>query len=441
MALLRVQGTAQLGGAVLAPPDKSITHRALILAALGEGEAEISPAGSGADNRATLAALQALGVRATADWEAGVVRVRGAGGPRGLLAPAGPIDCANSGTTMRLLAGVLAASSIRAVLTGDDSLVKRPMGRLWPLIEMGARIDGERRGDQIYPPLTIEGGPLQGRRHQLKIASAQVKSALLLAGLWADGPTTVVEPERSRDHTERMLRALGVPIEVGADGAITVQPIARPWSLARYEIAPDPSSAAFLLAAALLTGSEALEVESSINPTRSGFVDAIQALGAELSIVPCGERGGEPVAKIRVRRRRSMRGGTIDGALTLRAIDEVPILAAVAAFAEGTTTIRDAAELRVKESDRLAGTAKLLTAFGAKVEELEDGLVIHGGAPLSPAEVDGGHDHRMAMTAAVIGLGVPGWTQVRGAEIIDVSFPSFGDELVRLGARLERRED
>lgn len=435
----RVVGGRRLSGRTIAPPDKSITHRALLLAALGEGTTRIAPLSLGADNRSTAAALAGLGVRVELDEAHGEARVTGVGGPRGLVQPSAAIDCGNSGTTMRLLSGVLGASSLEVTLTGDDSLCSRPMDRLSPLVQMGARIDGERRAGRLYPPLTVKGGALSGGTFRLPIASAQVKSALLLAGLWADGTTTVIEPERSRDHTERMLARLGAPIRVSEDGAISVQRLSAPWRARELEVAPDPSSAAFLLAAALLTGSETVEVTSSVNPTRSGFLEALAAFGAEVERRPLPDCGGEPMASISVRAKEGLRAATIAGATTLRAIDEVPVLAAVAAFATGTTEIRDAGELRVKESDRLAGTAALLRAFGAEVEERADGLLIHGDPRrLHAAEVDGGADHRLAMTAIVLGLSVGGCTVVRGAEIMDVSFPGFEAELERLGAEVEK---
>jgi 3-phosphoshikimate 1-carboxyvinyltransferase len=419
-----------LSGAETAPPDKSITHRALFFAALGEGETTISPLGGGRDNRATVGALRALGVDIAIDGA--VARVKGAGGPRGLREPDRAIDCMNSGTTMRVLAGILAASSIKATLTGDESLTKRPMKRLRPLIDMGARMAGD------YPPITIEGAALEGREHRLQTASAQVKTALILAGLWSRGQSIIHEPMRSRDHTERMLARLGASVREREDGGIVVDPLSKPWHTDHFEIAPDISSAAFFLGAALTTRSPDLSVETGVNPTRSGVLDALVQMGARIERTDPKDRGGEPVARLNLTC-EDLRAIEIGGALTLRAIDEIPLLAGVALFANGTTIIRDAEELRVKESDRLAATREMLEAFGAKVEERADGLVIEGtgGARLHAAEVDAHGDHRIAMTAAVVALGVAGTTHIRGAEHIEVSFPGFVDVLVKLGAFAE----
>ena len=437
MRELEVRGRARLCGRAVAPPDKSITHRALILAALGEGRAEIAPLGGGADNRATREVLAALGVpiRLEGGLEGGgaVAVVEGVGGPAGLRAPGRPLDCDNSGTTLRVMAGVLAAApGLQVTLTGDESLCRRPMERLRPLEGMGARLSGVTREGRLCPPLEVRGAPLVGREHRLPVASAQVKTALLLAGLFADGETTVWEPHRSRDHTERLLGALGAPLSVEADGRIRVARRRAPWRAPRYVVPPDCSSAAFLVAAAALTGSWGVRVETGVNPTRTGFFDALSAMGIDLAFHPRPSAGPEPMAEVEVRG-GSLRGVTVAGALTLRAIDELPLLAAVAACAEGTTVIRDAAELRVKESDRLHQTHRLLQAFGARSTETPDGLIIQGGA-VHPAEVAAEGDHRLAMTAAVLGLAAEGTTRVRGAEVIDVSYPGFAAALAELGA-------
>lgn len=443
MTRLRVRGGGPgLSGHVVAPPDKSIAHRAFLLAALGDGPCRIEPWAGGADNQSTLAALEALGVRVERD--AGGVTVHGVGGAAGLRAPSAPIDCGNSGTTMRMLAGVLAGLPGRATLTGDDSLCRRPMGRLAPLRSAGAglegRVEGGTAGDRLLPPITIAGvARPRGARHVLKIASAQLKSACLLAGLAADGPTEVWEPAPSRDHTERMLRARGVRLEALGEDAergvgLRLEPLAAPWTNpARVVLAPDLSSAAFLLALAAITGAEGISVRTGVNPSRAGVLDALAAFGAPPRLEDEALIDGEPIATVRVPAAR-LRGAELRGTLALRAIDELPVLAAVAAFAEGTTRIRDAAELRVKESDRLAATAALLRAFGARVDEHPDGLDVHGDrSALCAADVDGGADHRLAMTAAVIGLSLPGWTEVGGADIIGVSYPGFADAVTALG--------
>lgn len=440
MGRLIIEGGARLSGRVAAPPDKSILHRALILAALGPRRAHLFPLirpaarwSAGADNRATVRVLRALGVRIEEDdtgwW------VDGVGGPSGFQAPAGPLDCDNSGTTMRMMAGVLAAFPGEVTLIGDASLSRRPMGRLWPLVQMGAALTGSGEGDRRFPPLTIRGGPLRGGRFELPIASAQVKSALLLAGLYAAGPTTVKEPARSRDHTERLLLGLGVGLVEDGEGALTLTPPAALPGQEPWPIVPDLSGAAFLLAAAAMTGSDQVEVETGLNPTRAGFLEALTALGVPFTRIERGLASGEPFGGVQVR------GGPgaaaeLGGGLVLRAIDEVPILAALATQAPGTTRIRDAAELRVKESDRLAATRGILTAFGARVEEEPGGLVVEGPARLRGCTVDARGDHRIAMTAAVLGLVASGQTVVEGAEVIDVSYPGFASTLEALGARI-----
>lgn len=442
MTRLRLRGAGPgLAGHVVAPPDKSIAHRAFVLAALGSGPCRVEPRAGGADNRSTLAALEALGVRVERD--VGGVTVHGVGGAAGLRAPAGPIDCGNSGTTMRMLAGVLASAPGRVTLTGDASLCRRPMGRLAPLRAIGAGLEGRAEGGEggrLLPPITITGvARPRGACHVLKIASAQLKSACLLAGLAADGPTEVWEPALSRDHTERMLRARGVRLEpLGEDPergvGLRLHPVSAPWTNpARVVLAPDLSSAAFLLTLAAITGAEGITVRTGVNPSRAGVLDALAAFGAVPRLEDEAVVDGEPIATVRVPAAR-LRGAELRGTLALRAIDELPVLAAVAAFAEGTTRIRDAAELRVKESDRLAATAALLRAFGARVDEHPDGLDVHGDrSALRPAEVDGGADHRLAMTAAVLGLSLPGWTEVGGADIIGVSYPGFADAVTALG--------
>lgn len=462
MTDLLIEGGRSLKGELTAPPDKSITHRALFLSALGEGETIIAPLGGGRDNRATVSALRALGVSielqrdgaralsasiepqgdrvygAEIEARGDTARVLGVGGPLGLRAPEGPIDCMNSGTTMRVLSGILAASRIKATLIGDESLSQRPMSRLQPLTEMGAKIGGRLENGKLYPPITIEGALLEGREHVLKVASAQVKTALILAGLWSRGPSVILEPMRSRDHTERMLARLGAPIaHRESDQAILVEPITTPWRARHLEVAPDLSSASFFLGAALTTQSSELKVITGVNPTRAGVLEVLEAMQASMVREPLADRSGEPVAKLTVSA-SALRATKIEGALTLRAIDEIPLLAGLALFAEGTTEIRDAGELRVKESDRLKATRAMLEAFGGRVEETADGLTIHGGAALHAAEVDSAGDHRIAMTAAVIALGVRGTTRIRGAEHIEVSFPAFVPSLESLGAAIQR---
>lgn len=425
MAVLKIRGGRKLSGHFVAPPDKSITHRALFLAALSQGRSIIEPLGGGRDNRATVGALRALGVEI--EVRDARAEVLGVGGPRGFVQPSAPIDCMNSGTTMRVLAGILAPSRVRATLIGDESLSARPMTRLQILNELGASISGRVDGAKFFAPLEIEGRDLSGRIVELPVSSAQLKTALIFAALWSKGQSAIREPMRSRDHTERMLRALGVELPEREDGTIVVEPLSAPWSGRHFAVPPDLSSAAFLLGAALTTGSD-LSIETGVNPTRSGVLEILEPYFVRTAE---HERGGEPVATL-ITKPGKLRAFELSGAQTLRAIDEVPLLAALAPFAEGTTVISGAEELRIKESDRLRATRMMLEAFGAKVEERADGLVIEGGHPLHPAVVDGQGDHRIAMSAAVMALGIAGESEIHGAEHIDVSFPGFGEVIQNL---------
>lgn len=469
---LVVRGPASLSGAVEPPPDKSVAHRALILAALAEGSSVIRPFRPGRDVRATADALAALGIQLE-EASAGALRVHGVGAPRDW--PIGPegrdpvtLDCCNSGTTLRLLAGLLTARPGRVRFDGDASLRRRPMERLRPLEAMGAQLFGPA---PLRPPFELQGtAQPRGARVRLDVASAQVKSALLLAGLFATGATEVVEPGASRDHTERWLRWLGVPVSVEPDSAgaaseaaalrggggeggpdagagvrVGLTPLDGPWPGADFTVPPDFSSAAFLLAAAVVTGSPGVEVLTGVNPTRTGFLDVLAAMGLEVerrsgpasSADASSEAAGpEPVARLAVPRPTQLRAASIAGAVSLRAIDELPLVMGLAAFADGETEIRDAAELRVKESDRLQAMQGVLTAFGVHCALRPDGAVIRGSSPRA-AVVDAAGDHRIAMTAAVMGLAATGTTRIRGAEVVDVSYPDFVETLQMLGADAE----
>jgi 3-phosphoshikimate 1-carboxyvinyltransferase len=441
---LRSRRSGPLSGTCRVPGDKSVSHRALLFGALCDGRVEIHGLGEGGDNRSTARALQALGVSIRLDGtEAEVHGV----GFAGLREASGSLDCGNSGTTIRMMTGLVAGRPFETTLEGDASLTKRPMRRLVePLRRMGATIDGrigdasDKKPGDIYPPLRVRGGSLQGLRYDLPVASAQLKSALVLAGLQANGRTELSEPATSRDHTERMLRFLGAPITADADtNRIVVDPTGWGGKLRAVPITVpgDLSSATFLLVAALtVEGSDVVVENVGLNPTRTGALDALAAMGAELSVEPTGTAMGEPVGRVRARARR-LRGTTIGGTLALRAIDEVPALAVAAALAEGTTTFTDLAELRIKESDRIAALARELGRAGVKVEERPDGFVVEGLGGRAPA---GGlvmpeHDHRIAMAGAVLGLSSPDETTVPDEEIA-TSFPSFADTLRALGATL-----
>jgi len=433
-----IRGPAQqLSGRVRVPGDKSVSHRLAMLAALADGESEIEGFLEAADCLSTLACLSKLGVRAR--LEGGRLRVLGRG-LRGLEEPGDVLDAGNSGTTMRLLAGILAGQPFFSVLTGDDSLRRRPMDRIVrPLGAMGAHIMG-RAGDR-FAPLAIRGGNLRATCYRSPVASAQVKSAVLLAGLYADGPTTVVEPAPSRDHTERLLRGLGVSVEtwVDAEGGFAARVI-PPAKLPpiRARVPGDFSSAAFWVAAAVIHPNAQVTIDGvGLNPTRTGFLDVLKMMGAEVGAEVTGEAAGEPVGIITARSSH-LKPAEVGGRLIPRLIDELPLVALVACFADGITVIRDAAELRVKESDRLAGVAEGLSRLGVEVRELPDGLVITGPARLAAAELDARGDHRLAMAWAIAGLTAAGETRIVGAESVAVSYPAFWETLVQLAGPVAR---
>ncbi|MCC6619718.1 MAG: 3-phosphoshikimate 1-carboxyvinyltransferase [Deltaproteobacteria bacterium] len=408
-----------LMGRVRVPGDKSIGHRSLLIGALCDGPVHVTGLSGGEDNRSSAAVLAELGVRIERDPSDATKAIVHGVGLDGLRAPTRPLDCGNSGTTMRLVLGLLTGQPFEATLVGDHSLSRRPMRRvLEPLGKMGLEVVAARDGN--YAPLTVRGRrPTTAIDYASPIASAQVKSAILLAGLWADGVTTVSEPETSRDHTERMLRWLGRP------------PRARP-----IHVPGDLSSAAFMIGAGLLVpGSEVVVEDVGVNPTRTGFLDVVSAMGGSVMRGAEVVRNEEPAADIAVRH-GPLVGCDIGGALAVRAIDELPLIATLASIARGTTRIRDAAELRVKESDRIAKTAAMLRSFGVPVDEHPDGMDVHGDPDraLTPGHVDADGDHRIAMCASLLALVAPAGTVVLGAETIATSFPTFHDTLRALGA-------
>jgi 3-phosphoshikimate 1-carboxyvinyltransferase len=436
---LRVRRSTALRGTCRVPGDKSISHRALLFGALCDGPVEASGLGQGGDNLSTASALRALGV--AIQLEGGEARIEGVGFA-GLSAPARTLDCGNSGTSIRLLMGLVAGRPFETELAGDASLTRRPMRRVAdPLRKMGAIVDGRsepaRPGD-IFPPVRVRGGALVGIGYDLPVASAQLKSALVLAGLQARGRTTLREPARSRDHTERMLRFLGAPLAVDeGTGALIIDPDGWDGRLraGRIVVPGDLSSATFvLIAAATVPGSDVTVENVGLNPTRSGALDVLRAMGADLEITPVGDAMGEPVGRIRARASR-LRGTEVRGELALRAIDEVPALAVAAALADGDTTFADLAELRVKESDRIVAVARELRRAGVTVEERPDGFVVSGLGGRAPAggTVRPDHDHRIAMAGAVLGLASDDETIVPAADIA-TSFPTFADSLAALGA-------
>lgn len=415
----------KLTGFVRAPGDKSVSHRAVMLGSLAEGETTVENFLAGEDCLSTIDCFKKLGVEIVGP-EDGVVRIRGRG-TDGLTEPDSVLDAGNSGTTMRLLLGILAGQPFFSVITGDSSLRGRPMARVAvPLRRMGAAILGRRGGSQA--PLAVQGGDLHSIDFTSPLASAQVKSAVLLAGLFAAGTTSVKEPHRSRDHTERMLRHFGAQVEVEGN---TVHVRGCPALKGKKVRVPgDISSAAFLMvAAALVPGSDVTIGGVGVNPTRNGIVEALGAMGADITLSGQKVQDGEPVADIRVRYAGRLSGAKLAGALIPRMIDEIPVLAVAAASAEGVTEIRDAAELKVKESDRIAAVVRLLGSFGADATGLPDGLIIKGVPSLQGAVCESRGDHRIAMAAAVAGLAASGETLIRGAGCMDVSFPCFADVL------------
>jgi 3-phosphoshikimate 1-carboxyvinyltransferase len=439
-------GAAGLAGTVAVPGDKSIGHRAVLFAALTDGACPVRGLSGGEDNLRTVAALQALGVAIEPADGGTAALVRGVG-LRGLKRAAGALDCGNSGTSMRLLAGLLAAQSFPSTLTGDEYLQRRPMRRVVePLERMGGRVSGRpgAKPGEVLPPLHIapSTGRLAGIDYTLPVASAQVKSAVLLAALGAEGVTTVREPGPTRDHTERMLAALGAPLTRPAPGVARVDPAGWDGRLAAqpFVVPGDPSSSAFLIAAGVLAGGVAgVRVRGvCVNPTRTGFLDALAAMGAAVRADDARDEGGEPVADLAATRADGLVGVELGGDLVVRAIDEVPVLAVVAACARGTTTVRDASELRVKESDRVATTVRMLRAFGVTAEERPDGLVVEGlaGRPLAAAVVDAAGDHRIAMAAAIAALCADGPSRIDDVANVATSFPTFAPLLRTLGAEL-----
>lgn len=429
------RGGHPLAGEARVPSDKSISHRAAIIGALADGTSVVVNYSPAADCVSTLECLKALGVELVRSGD--TLRVQGTG-VRGFSQPEAPLDAGNSGTTMRLLSGAVAARPISVTITGDDSLRSRPMGRITePLAEMGARIEAGDPGG--HPPLEITGGDLVGIEYEPPVASAQVKSCVLLAGLGASGPTTVREKVRTRDHTERLLSRAG--IEISRHGrSVAVFP-GTPGSF-EIEVPGDISSAAFLLAAALVVpGSEVTVRSVGLNPTRTGFLDVLAAMGADVQVSCDAEPEGrtdkvpscEPSGFLTARY-SELAGVKLGGEEVARAIDEVTLIALLATRAEGRTVIKGARELRYKESDRIRSAVAGLRALGAVIEEEPEGMVVEGPRRLKGAAVSAGGDHRIAMMLAVAGLLAEGETVISGWESTDVSFPGFLQAVRGLGA-------
>jgi 3-phosphoshikimate 1-carboxyvinyltransferase len=413
---LKIESARSFRGCFELPGDKSISHRAAILGAMAEGRTRIANFSAAADCSSTLRCLSALGVSVGRDGAS--VTIEG-GGVSTWRPAAGALDAENSGSTLRMLAGALAGRPFRSLLTGDDSLRRRPVERVAvPLREMGATV----LSSEGRPPLTIEGGSLRGIAYELPVASAQVKTAVLLAGLQAEGSTTVGEPSPSRDHTERMLPAFG--IDVRREGLrATVRGGSRLVGT-DLRVPGDASSAAFLVVAALILPDSEVRLDGVLlSPTRTAFVEVLRAMGGAVE-TRLEATEPEPIGSILARTSR-LHGTSVDPAVVPALIDEVPALTVAAAFAEGTFTLTGAAELRVKESDRIAALAEGLAALGARVRELPDGLVVEGGRPLRGARVRSHGDHRIAMALSVAALRASGASELDGASCVDISFPGF----------------
>lgn len=434
--------TGSLKGELTPPPDKSLSHRAVMFASLAAGTSRVRNFLRAEDPLSTLRAFRSLGIEiaetpAGGEISGGEVLIRGKG-LHGLQEPFDVIDCGNSGTTVRLLSGILAGNPFFSVLTGDDSLKQRPMARVVaPLKAMGAELSG-RAGDR-YLPLAVKGGGLRAVEYAMPMASAQVKSCLILAGLYAEGTTVITEPLLSRDHTERILAAMGA--EISVEGlTVRVRGSApgdggRELQALDIVVPADFSSAAFFMAASLLVpGSDLLVKGVGINPTRTGLLDVLRRMGASVTLYNEREVSGEPVADIRCSAADGLAAVTVGGESIPSLIDEFPLLCILATQADGTTEIRGAEELRFKESDRIKAMASELKKMGAELEEFPDGIAIRGRTKLKGCAVESHHDHRIAMSLAVAALIAGGTTTIGNASCVDISFPGFFDHLKALSA-------
>jgi 3-phosphoshikimate 1-carboxyvinyltransferase len=423
-----IKPSPKLEGEVVLPGDKSISHRAVILNSLAKGEAKIDNFAPGRDCLATVRCLRALGVSIGREGSGHSPTLLVSGtGKDGLKEASNVLDAQDSGTTMRLLGGLLASQPFLSIITGDASLRSRPMGRLIePLRLMGADISG--RGRDSFAPLVIKGKELRGIDFTPPIASAQIKSAILLAGLFARGNTVLRQTIPSRDHTEGMLKRMGASLE-SRENSISLLPLSRPLIPLNLRVPGDISSAAYFLVAGAIHPNARITVKGcGINPTRTGIIDILLAMGARLKIDNKRVEAGEPLADIVVES-SELKGIEVGGDIIPRLIDEIPVLAVAGCVAKGQTVIRDAAELRVKESDRIATVVSELSRLGAKIEPLPDGMVIYGGGPLSGTEVDSYSDHRLAMSLAIAGLIAKGETTIKHAQAARVSYPAFWQAL------------
>jgi len=424
--MLKMSQAKRITGEAVVPGDKSISHRAVMFGALAEGTTSISGFLPGADCLSTISCFRRMGIEI--EQEGDRVTVHGKGW-FGLQEPERGLDVGNSGTTIRLMSGILATQPFHCVVEGDESIARRPMRRVVnPLRDMGAKIDGRKNGE--FTPLSIRGGELKGIAYQSPVASAQIKSSILLAGLQAEGTTSVTEPHLSRDHTERMLQAFGV--NVSREGLTVSVQGGQVLKGREIQVPGDISSAAFLIAAVMIVPDSTLLIRNvGINPTRTGIIDVVRAMGGQIELQNQRVVNEEPVADLFVQH-SELTGTIIEGDLIPRLIDEIPVIAVMATQAQGRTIIRDAEELRVKETDRIATVVSELGKFGAKVTPTDDGMIIEGPTKLTGAAIDSLGDHRIGMAMAIAGLIAEGETTIANAEAINVSFPGFAQLLDKL---------
>lgn len=427
---MNISHLSNLYGEINIPGDKSISHRSIMLGALATGTTEVSGFLQGADCLSSISCFEKMGINIENNRETNTVIIQGKG-LHGLSAPRNILDVGNSGTTTRLMSGILAAQQFSSTVDGDASIRKRPMGRIiTPLTEMGASF--ECLANDKYAPFIIHGGKLHGISYNSPVASAQVKSAILLAGLYAEGATTVTEPALSRNHTELMFESFGADINVTNQGkTVTVRP-GIDLKAQRILIPGDISSAAYFIAAGLITPNSEITIKNvGINPTRDGILTVCKMMGADIKYSNVKNDIGEPVADITVST-TTLHGCTIEGDIIPKLIDEIPIIAIMAAFAEGTTIIKDAQELKVKESNRIDVMSTNLKLMGCDIEPTEDGMIINGGRPLHGAVIDSKLDHRIAMSFAIAGGLADGDTEIIGAECVNISYPHFYEDLYNL---------
>lgn len=421
-----------LQGEITVPGDKSISHRSIMLGSLAKGTTEVTGFLQGADCLSSISCFQKMGIEIENNPADNTVRIHGKG-LHGLAVPTDILDVGNSGTTTRLMSGILAAQPFLSTIDGDASIRKRPMGRIMtPLSLMGGEF--ESLATDKCAPFRIKGGSLHGIHYTSPVASAQVKSAILLAGLYAEGSTSVTEPALSRNHTELMFESFGVNVK--SEGTTATVTPATELTAQKIAVPGDISSAAYFIAAGLITPNSEVTIKNvGINPTRDGILTVCRNMGARLSLSNVKNDVGEPVADITVST-SSLKGCTIEGDIIPKLIDEIPVIAIMASFADGTTVIKDAQELKVKESNRIDVMVNNLSAMGVDIEGTEDGMIIHGGRPLHGATIDSKLDHRIAMSFAIAGGLADGDTEILGADCVNISYPSFYTDLKKLARQL-----